>query len=99
MCPSRYLRMSSSLARISREIHPLNSLSIYGVGREVAKKFASVLAWRLKISDKSLDRQPSDVWHSSSASVMMKTLEYMAATDCRTLEISSSDGRVSLALC
>jgi hypothetical protein len=45
----------------SREIHPLNSLLIFRAGRDVAKMFAPVFTWRLKISERRLDRQPSDV--------------------------------------
>src|SRR5271156_7122141 len=38
ICPSTYLRTSSSVARISNEILPSNSFSISGMKREVAKR-------------------------------------------------------------
>jgi hypothetical protein len=95
---SRYLRTSSLLPRISNDGFPANFSVTSGMNLEVAKKFTPHLAWRLKISDKSLERQLSDALHSLSASTIMKTLEYAAATDWRTPEISSNNGRVRLSL-
>ena len=76
MWPSTYLRTSCSLARISNDVLPLNFSVISGMNLEVAKTFTPHLAWRLKISDRNIDRQPYDAWHSSSASIIMKIFEY-----------------------
>lgn len=63
---------------------------------EVTRIFTPSLAWSLKISERNLDRQPSDAWHSSSASTTIKISEYMATTDRRAFESSSNVGHKGL---
>ena len=94
MLPSTYLRTSSSLADISWVRQPLNFSSISGICREVAKSLKSVLGRRLSIWDSSADKYPRDVSHSSRASIIMKTCEYIAETDRRAATISPGDVRV-----
>ncbi len=73
--------MSSFVARISRDMLRSNFAVTSGIDLEVTKIFAPQLALRLKISVRNFDRQPSDVWHSSSASMIRKTFEYTIITD------------------
>jgi hypothetical protein len=69
----------------------LNLSMISGMNLDVVKMFTPHLAWRSKVSDRNLAREPSVAWDSSIASTMTKTLEYRAATEWRVLEISWCD--------
>ena len=93
---SKYLSTSSLLARSSNNTLSLKFSTISGMNLEVTRIFTPSLAWSLKISERNLDRQPSDVWHSSSASTTIKISEYMATTDWRALESSSNVGHKDL---
>jgi hypothetical protein len=59
--PSRYLCTSSLLARISSAVFPPNSFSILDVGREVVKLFSPHVTGRLKIPDRNLCQQLSEI--------------------------------------
>jgi hypothetical protein len=76
----------------------LNLSVICRMNLEVVKMFTPHFAWRSKISARNFVRQLYTS-HSSSASMKMYALEYLAATDRRAFEILLSDGRVPLSLC
>ena len=79
MCASKYLAISVLLARISKLILDWNFSVICGMSLEVAKMFTPQLAWMPNISDRNTVRHPWDA--SSSASIIIKTLEYRDTTD------------------
>ena len=76
--PSRYLPMSSLLARTSRDVHPSNNFSISGMCLEVTKMFAvvSVQGWRN--AGRGLHWGPLDIPQISYTSTMMKAPEAWA---------------------
>jgi hypothetical protein len=65
---------------------------------EVAKRFTLLLTCKLEMSASNFARSPFASRHLSSALTMIKTLEYMAATDWRVFESLSNDGRVCFRL-
>ena len=98
MQASRYFNISSSSARISSEALSLNLAIISGMDLEVVKMLAPNFVCKVKISDKILDLQPLDAWHSSRASMMKKILECIVATDWSAPNISSNFGCFRLSL-
>lgn len=77
----------------------LNFLLISRLNFNVAKIFALVLVQRLRISVKNVSQQLLDTQHLLSASIIIRTLEYMLAIDYKVLEISSRDRRICFFQC
>lgn len=95
--PSRYLSMSLLVALISNVASASMSSLMLSISREVTRRF-TVDCWNWSSSRKAL-RASAPFGHSSSASIMMKTLLNFAIVTLKRFDSSLSEGRMCLPRC